>query len=536
MAAKSIITIDVDDSQFREFNALFQKYQKQLEGMPDDWKKAVDVIGEGADEMGDFAKSSRQSKEFLMISAIQADAISKGMTRATGVQDKFNVKLKDGSIQMERMAKNSQGMHKDLLKMSGLSTKMTAFGVGGMAAGAAIAATTAAIKAVYGATSTVASQNLESKGLGLNIGQTQAFDANFKKYGIDSSALGNVQSMIGNPASWGTLAMSGVNPTTAQNQPVDQVAFNILKSESDRVRGWKESGQNAAFLFGQNYPNSPFNFQQASAAASYPRGDLASSWAKEQADAKNNFISRDKGDTAADAMAQLQADHDKVMNSFNSALVNATPALTALANAVSRLSFWTTGGSDAKSSGKGVSPSDIGQGNVASGAITGGNSDGPQRSQMDRLLDAQFLTESNGGDPKWMVSPAGAKGPYQFMDRTWGIYGKGGNVMNYADSRSAAGQMDDDLSSKYGGDISKIIAAYNWGMGSAKDPRLDADIAKYGNNWLQHAPKETQGSVSKIMALMANPNLARMAQQKVTLNINNSTSANVATSANAAGY
>jgi hypothetical protein len=546
MAAKSIITVDVDDSQFREFHALFQKYTKQLESMPEGWQKVVGAIDDANDPMDHFSKSSKQSKDFLKIAAIQADAISKAMQKSTGVQDKFNGKLKDGSIQMERMAKHSQGMHKDLLKMSGLSTKMTAFGVGGMAVGATIAAVTAAIKAVYGATTTVASQNLDAKSLGLNIGQTQAFDANFKKYGIDSSALGNVQSMIGNPATWGTLAMSGVDPTTAQNQPVDQVAFNILKSESDKVRAWKESGQNAAFLFGQNYANSPFNFQQVSAAASYGRGDLASSWAKEQTDAKNNFISQDKGDAAAAAAAQLQADHDKVMNSFNSALVNATPALTTLANAISGLAFWSTGGSDAKSPSKGVSPSDIGNDHVASGSVTGGSSgnqsqitgEPPYFAEIEKRdglprgsLFALAMTEGHGRiTPNAWNKASGAKGAFQFIPDTAKIYGLK-DPMDLRQSAEAAALYLSDLRSRYHGDNDKALGAWNWGMGNKNNKRLDADIAANGNQWTSHLPNETSDFIKSFNKYLQTAN-----NKPVNLNVTNSTSANVATSANAAGH
>src|SRR5580698_3258204 len=98
MAVKSVVEIEIQDGQFREFYGMFQAYQKKLEDMPDDWKKVVGAIDEAGGEMDDFSKSSHSSKEFLMIAAIQADAISKAMLKATGVQDKFNTKAKDGAI------------------------------------------------------------------------------------------------------------------------------------------------------------------------------------------------------------------------------------------------------------------------------------------------------------------------------------------------------------------------------------------------------------------------------------------------------
>ena len=50
----------------------------------------------------------------------------------------------------------------------------------------------------------------------------------------------------------------------------------------------------------------------------------------------------------------------------------------------------------------------------------------------------------------------------------------------------------------YNGDHNKALAAYNWGNGN-----LDKAIKQYGNNWLSHAPKETQGYVNSINKMMA---------------------------------
>src|SRR3569623_2083153 len=145
MTAKSVIQIDVDDSAFREFHGLFQQYQKKQEEMPEDWAKVVGAIDDAGEGMGDFTKSSKSSKEFLMISAIQADAISKSMARATGVQDKFNTKAKDGSIQMTRMQKASAAMQKSISSMSSVLLKLGTVSASGIGS---------TIAAIYGATST----------------------------------------------------------------------------------------------------------------------------------------------------------------------------------------------------------------------------------------------------------------------------------------------------------------------------------------------------------------------------------------------
>jgi hypothetical protein len=59
---------------------------------------------------------------------------------------------------------------------------------------------------------------------------------------------------------------------------------------------------------------------------------------------------------------------------------------------------------------------------------------------------------------------------------------------------------------------------------------LDKDIAKNGQNWESHAPKETQDYIAKIAHLILRQG------QNVNINITNSTAARVATSMNAAPH
>lgn len=50
---------------------------------------------------------------------------------------------------------------------------------------------------------------------------------------------------------------------------------------------------------------------------------------------------------------------------------------------------------------------------------------------------------------------------------------------------------------RYGGDMQKAWAAYNWGPGN-----LDSAIDRHGENWLQAAPAETRSYVAKNMAAL----------------------------------
>lgn len=100
-------------------------------------------------------------------------------------------------------------------------------------------------------------------------------------------------------------------------------------------------------------------------------------------------------------------------------------------------------------------------------------------------LDRLWEMESRRGDPKWMLSPAGAKGHFQFMDPTAEQYGVT-NPYDLVQSATGAANYLHDLLAKYQGDIKKALAAYNWGGGN-----LDKDLAQHGDKWMDFLPKET---------------------------------------------
>lgn len=101
------------------------------------------------------------------------------------------------------------------------------------------------------------------------------------------------------------------------------------------------------------------------------------------------------------------------------------------------------------------------------------------------LLGRVWKAESNQGDPRFMLSSAGAKGHFGFMDATAAQYGvKDPNDFDQSSEGSA--KYFADLLKKYGGDARMAAAAYNWGPGN-----LD-------RNGLGRAPAETRGYMDKV--------------------------------------
>lgn len=103
------------------------------------------------------------------------------------------------------------------------------------------------------------------------------------------------------------------------------------------------------------------------------------------------------------------------------------------------------------------------------------------------VLDKVYAAESGRG--RYMFSPAGAEGPFQFIPATGNDYGLKSRAdrMDFTKSSEAAAKYIRDLLKQFDGDVEKAFAAYNWGPGN---------VNKYG---LSRAPKETRDYLDKIM-------------------------------------
>ena len=104
-----------------------------------------------------------------------------------------------------------------------------------------------------------------------------------------------------------------------------------------------------------------------------------------------------------------------------------------------------------------------------------------------------MMSESGGN--RNAVSPVGARGLMQVMPGTardpgFGIRPSNGTP---ADDVRVGKEYRAKMQSRYGGDLRKMWAAYNWGPGA-----LDKAIAKFGDQgWFSRAPKETKDYIAK---------------------------------------
>lgn len=113
-------------------------------------------------------------------------------------------------------------------------------------------------------------------------------------------------------------------------------------------------------------------------------------------------------------------------------------------------------------------------------------------------------TESNNrdfnSDGSVVTSPVGARFAMQVMPATARDPGFGlrpADPNNASDMNRLGREYRAVMEERYGGDLSKMWAAYNAGPG-----RTDEAISKHGDNWLAHMPAETRDYVAKNTAAL----------------------------------
>ncbi|EBT3317968.1 lytic transglycosylase, partial [Salmonella enterica] len=120
------------------------------------------------------------------------------------------------------------------------------------------------------------------------------------------------------------------------------------------------------------------------------------------------------------------------------------------------------------------------------------------------LLRSVAITESGGN--QFAVSGAGAKGLFQFMDGTARDMGlRGNDVFDPEKAAQAAAKYLSQLLRANGGDLSKALASYNWGIGN---------VQKHG---MALMPQETRNYIPRVLSNM--PGRGTQVQQQNTYHI-----------------
>jgi membrane-bound lytic murein transglycosylase B len=559
VANKSIIEVEVKAGAFNKFVAAFEKYRANLESMPGQWGNI-----EGAQNKTTVA-ATKQLKALE-----EQDKLVSGLVAAqiklAAAGEKTARTFGDTARQTGRIAKDVAGITLGLAKWAAL-------GAIGAAAGSLFGMNTLATSA--------SDLRRKSQGLGVSGGDLRAARTNFSRYADVDSTLGNIadaQSDVSKRWIFKSLGVNDKGGDAAQLLP--QVLRGVVaafKQTGGTQQGYAargldkvvdfETARRLAGLKGDELQQAIAKYQ-ADRKLLDVTDELLKKWqnldvqltrsdqqiegaflkglqglspvieklSNSFAAAVETFMSNPKlgewltvfGNKLESLAKYLASDEfEKDVKNFMAALDFMAKKLESVAkflgliddrtdkqkkNDADVANWWATPGAGS-----------ITKSNATMGAGTPASPEAAKfLSKLESskglpkgLLDAVWQAESGRGTN--MKSGAGAEGHFQFMPSTAKQYNVA-NPYDFNQSATGASQMYADLLKKYHGDVSKALAAYNWGPGN-----VDESVAQYRQNWKSKLPAETSNYVAKIQNKMSEKSGAATGGGMMKIKIENNT-------------
>ncbi len=521
MTFKPILDVEVNQEQFKEFYKLFEEFQNRVKDIPGGMGK----IGEKAKgSAADFALISAQAHKI----SVETGKIALELQKAGIAQDTFNRRTKESVKSMRDMEKSGSGIAGAL---GSVATK----------AGLVVAAIAGVIAVADKAAEYAVSGQRKARGVGLNQGQQRAFGLDFGRF-VDPSILNAVSQSQGDLTNRQWLSRAaGVSYAQAGRMGVDELA----QREILRAHDWW-----------QRTPAS-MRIQQDPMAMALMKSGMSWEDIRRAGNAGRSEILAAQSQYATNK-AQL-AISDKAVQPWYVYQRNKNLAEQRLATAGVNVGAPVMGGAESlaasgmKEAGKAahyaaqqlmkldhalgsrvvhgdmsnLTPSEQAQYLKATSRYPGGRYPTSHFAKTEQmfglpagLLNAIYQTESGGG--QHLKSAAGALGPFQMMQSILNRYGITNPFGMYRETYAAADIEKQELA-RYHGDLRKAVAAYNLG-----DTKLDRVIAKHGDQWEQHLPRETKDYINRV--------LARMPQQKTSVVIQNKTGSDMFVTTNALAH
>lgn len=270
MATKPILTIDVDDTQFKAFYELFGKYKEDLDKMPESWRSANDVLNLG-----------------LAAAVEQLHAVAVNTGKATHAQKEFAKATTTSGKRMSAIERSSHRIERSLFKASKWLLKWSGLGSGFLGLGGLLGGfgldklANTAIQAQY-----------RARGLGITTGQQRAWQLNYRRI-APPNFLGSVFGMQHNLSQLGNLSyVTGLSPDTAATMSPIALAQLVLR----RAHRYGREYGHSAYMMARSIPmmhafgQLGLNVQDVERLGNTSGSALASASAHFQRDAKSDQI------------------------------------------------------------------------------------------------------------------------------------------------------------------------------------------------------------------------------------------------------
>lgn len=292
MPNKPIITINVNDDQFKAFTELFDKHQEKVQALPKEWEKISGTASEGSEAM---AAAIATVTAGLMEAGKHAHLLSSHLHSASEAQRQFGVASRQGAVHMHSMAKDAKtladrvfGIGKFLFKvgvLGGASGLLGGFGLDKLAQSAV-------------------SNQRGARSLGLSTGQYRAFGTDFGRY-VDPSALENIANAKNDYLGriWLQRA-TGMSADAIQSQDAGTLAGSLAMKAHDWWKKTPAAQRTSTNLQTAGFTELGFSLDDMRRLGAASKEELAQAQRQYQADSKRLNIT----DRSTDALFTFRRD------------------------------------------------------------------------------------------------------------------------------------------------------------------------------------------------------------------------------------
>lgn len=227
MATKSIIEIPVDDSEFRRFYELFEKFKDETAEMPETWRAIDEAMGSATSTATEGALNAREA---LAVAAAQAGVIAEALRGAVKAQSDLGSATHKTNTGMQGLQKSAEGVGRAISLVGGWIVKLGAIGgLGALFSGFGIGELANA----------AFSRSRSAGGLGISPGLLASFQVNAQQFGTTSdltTAANTLMDIRNSPF----LKFLGVK--NAYSQDPANLYLNELRGAAQSYRQYEARG------------------------------------------------------------------------------------------------------------------------------------------------------------------------------------------------------------------------------------------------------------------------------------------------------
>lgn len=342
---KSVIDIEVNDDQFKEFHELFVKYQKLLGETPSMWSKVSDGITGATDDIEKQAAAQAESDRAHLAS--MRDFAAALMTQRQIMSDNEKEERKqeklreDANKKQVAEEKRINDLHKERLK----TTKDFASALGGLIGSTASIGLNIAKWGIglgvgllgggfYGMERLGAGATAErsqARGLGVSAGELRAWQTDVGNYMDPSGLLGAASNAYADPNQRALFQRAGVGADVIRSGNTSQISEQALRGLIEFYN--RNQGPNAAQSWSARGFDQLVSFGDIRRIAAAPATERERMFGALQRDTRNLNTSDRTMSAWQDFYTQLQRSGQVLKSTFLDGLVNLTGPLKELSGA-----------------------------------------------------------------------------------------------------------------------------------------------------------------------------------------------------------